>query len=54
MKALSRSTLRKHLRRKPEESHTMKYVLIGVAVLAVALLIRMTPELRRYMKMRGM
>ncbi len=32
----------------------MQYVLIGVAVLAVAALVRMSPELRRYMKMRGM
>lgn len=54
MKAPSRSALRKRRGSKPEESHMMKYILIGVAVLPVALLIRMSPELRRYLKMRGM
>lgn len=53
MKALTKRAARA-LRRQPEESEAMKYVIGAVIILGVAILIRMAPELRRYMKMRAM
>lgn len=53
MKKLSKLAERAPWHDEPETG-VWSYVGIGVALVSVAVLIRMAPELRRYLKMRGM